>query len=825
MRKLEFEFSLLSKVSSPVSGFNLDVDLSDYFSSLKHKKIFPFFYRRVPRGQFIKLFCQVFKNNDSNLRRFIFYSQLSHIDVEQQKYISRLTLLKKVLFFNKIESLKPDFYHPLSFSEFYLLHCLFSSKDVVTFKGVNFRFYLKYLELYNAFVYNLSRIYLKFYYLNDLKKIIEIKYFKYSYINLDGFYLMVLSALVSYFDRADSWSVKLGEFNFALFLPIVLAVIPLKTISRLHLSKLNKRLVKLTGMSFSDDYLNFFRSDYVEVKFFYNTSLLDCVSTFDRHFYSRFVRAYNVLVNLYNNSIKGVNLFFNQNGGSLISLKNLLYNLKINVRYLNLIVFFVLRRLFSMNTNDYIYLDLGFKSVDLNFFNFFRIFFFKHFPLRFSGLCKIMWARVSDWANLVKTFFFLIIEYIMFFISFTYTNFTNSYQEVGKEILKSRFLYNNFVIIFFFFFCFLFEKYSYLLYVMNLKDILINSIHNLDYEIYHASFDKFHTNLLLNEMCRINFDNEKVRLKNMLYSSIIDFNNLGDDVKNYFNIDFQTWKSEFLQLQIWRELINNMNNSDYVNSYWLIKLESLLSIRYNYLDKIYNRFFYNSSIKFKKFKFWLFYRSLLLLNPQLKFPFSYLLDIFVFWLCYFYKKLIAFLPHYFFKIWINLFFSFFVYASEFDFFFINYNIVEIDYNLYLVNTYCNKILRNFQFSLKEFFIFKWVSKFSYLKNNLFDLMSKFLVYRNLNYYYHSFRMREPLGRTYKYDLEKLRKARRSYRYLKLKNRKRNSGLFTVKLGWFSNNSLFAFGNEMGRFVENFGRLTRGRYKINIFSKNNWYVYL
>jgi|ADGO01.1.fsa_nt_gi hypothetical protein len=42
MRKLEFEFSLLSKVSSPVSGFNLDVDLSDYFSSLKHKKIFPF---------------------------------------------------------------------------------------------------------------------------------------------------------------------------------------------------------------------------------------------------------------------------------------------------------------------------------------------------------------------------------------------------------------------------------------------------------------------------------------------------------------------------------------------------------------------------------------------------------------------------------------------------------------------------------------------------------------------------------------------------------------------------------------------------------------
>jgi|ADGO01.1.fsa_nt_gi hypothetical protein len=69
---------------------------------------------------------------------------------------------------------------------------------------------------------------------------------------------MVLSALVSYFDRADSWSVKLGEFNFALFLPIVLAVIPLKTISRLHLSKLNKRLVKLTGMSFSDDYLNFF---------------------------------------------------------------------------------------------------------------------------------------------------------------------------------------------------------------------------------------------------------------------------------------------------------------------------------------------------------------------------------------------------------------------------------------------------------------------------------------------------------------------------------------------------------------------------------------
>jgi len=75
---------------------------------------------------------------------------------------------------------------------------------------------------------------------------------------------------------------------------------------------------------------------------------------------------------------------------------------------------------------------------------------------------------------------------------------------------------------------------------MNLKDILINSIHNLDYEIYHASFDKFHTNLLLNEMCRINFDNEKVRLKNMLYSSIIDFNNLGDDVKNYFNIDFQT---------------------------------------------------------------------------------------------------------------------------------------------------------------------------------------------------------------------------------------------------------------------------------------------
>ncbi len=81
-------------------------------------------------------------------------------------------------------------------------------------------------------------------------------------------------------------------------------------------------------------------------------------------------------------------------------------------------------------------------------------------------------------------------------------------------------------------------------------------------------------------------------------------------------------------------------------------------------------------------------------------------------------------------------------------------------------------------------------------------------------------MREPLGRTYKYDLEKLRKARRSYRYLKLKNRKRNSGLFTVKLGWFSNNSLFAFGNEMGRFVENFGRLTRGRYKINIFSKNN-----